>query len=230
MIPTTLDGYIIHQRHYTDTRKLVDVFTRENGRGTVLYRVSKRASALTLFTRFQFACTGRTVLKTLISAEKLSPTPSLHARSLYCGLYLNELVSRILPEQESFTQVFDCYHETLSKLSASTEDSALQEVLLRRFEFRLLAELGLGLDFQTDACGRRIEADSPSSYYFEPEHGFVELSEPLANRPVFCAADLSQLHRERWTESSLRAAKYISRLALAPLLGSRPLKARELFS
>ncbi|WP_163324417.1 DNA repair protein RecO, partial [Enterobacter hormaechei] len=63
---------------------------------------------------------------------------------LYSGLYLNELLSRVLENGTSYSALFFEYLSCLQILAAS---ETTPEAALRRFELALLTQLGYGLDF-----------------------------------------------------------------------------------
>lgn len=122
-----------------------------------------------------------------------------------------------------------------------SKSQVVLEQLLRQFEFELLHMLGFGVDwhycFDTQQA---INADE--HYLFSPEQGFsvtaltVNLrganhshSSP-AKAAVFAGKDILAIANGQPLQGqSLIAAKCLSRLALAPHLGDKPLKSRELF-
>ena len=63
----------------------------------------------------------------------------MEGNSLICGFYLNELLLRLLPKEDNYESLFNFYHTTMENLSQGTNI----EVTLRRFELKLLLELGL---------------------------------------------------------------------------------------
>lgn len=223
-------GFVLHNRSYTDSKVLVSVFTSSMGRFTGVYRLSKRRNNLTPFCQYEFDLQGAGELKTLKTAEATSAVYLSGGRSLYCGIYLNELVTRALPEHQPFTQLYLAYIETIEKLAVANENR-LQEVLLRRFEFKLLEELGLGLSFNRSADGAFIDSNAGARYEFIPTVGFSTINAPGTNHHnVFSGQELSSIYSGEWDSLSLKAAKKISRIALAQLLGEKPIKARELFT
>jgi DNA repair protein RecO (recombination protein O) len=106
------------------------------------------------------------------------------------------------------------------------------EAILRRFEFELLQLLGYGVDcFYTHDSQEAILADS--SYIFTPSQGFTltTITDPNHSKvKVFNGKYILALGEGNLADIEvLKIAKQISRLAIAPLLGDKPLKSRELF-
>jgi len=95
----------------------------------------------------------------------------------------------------------------------------------------LLEELGYGVLPKMNAHSYALQSDQ--YYRFVPEQGLV-LSEwgdqAAANTTIFSGKNLLAIAQEDWeNEEVLQDAKRLTRLVLAPLLGSRPLYSRRLF-
>ncbi|WP_205416545.1 DNA repair protein RecO, partial [Escherichia coli] len=68
----------------------------------------------------------------------------LSGMMLYSGLYVNELLARVLEQETNYSVLFFDYLQCLQALAA--EDSSPEQAL-RQFELALLHHLGYGLDF-----------------------------------------------------------------------------------
>lgn len=224
-------SYILHTRPYRDTSLLVEALTRDHGRLTLVARGQRQSRQkarrpLQAFTLLLLSWQGRSDLKTLTGAEIQGTAAFLSGNYLYSGLYANELLMRLLPQGEGHDQSFDAYRHLLAELLEGRE----LEAGLRRFEFRLLDEMGYGIDFSLDAnSGNPLSGEK--IYQYLSEVGFLEVeanSAPAAT--AFVGRDLQAIAVSDYSQKeTLRAAKRLARLALAPHLGSRPLKSRELF-
>lgn len=230
MLCENQQGFVIHLRNYSDSKKLVSLFTLESGHITSVFRVTKRTSPPKPFALLDLTWQGNHQLKTLRLAETLSPPTNLYGRSLYCGLYINEVIMRLVPNSQSMPNLFSCYQETIAKLISVADDPKLQEVLLRRFEFQLLLDLGLGVDLAHDAYGEAIAVKEKIFYRYVPERGFCLVGGEYHGRSTFSGLELHDIAAENWNENSLRAAKHLSRIVFSPLLGGKPIKSRELFT
>lgn len=225
-----VEGFVLHTRKFTDSKLLVTIFAESLGRVTGVARMSKKQPSPRPFVKHFFVVSGAGAVKTIRSLEPVSGIHLEQGRRLFCGIYLNELLMRALPEAQAHDELVEFYSESLSKLSLAV-DEKLQEVLLRRFEFRLLKEMGMGLNFRQCSQQNQIKSDA-TLYEFLPESGFMALKNSEVKLPslVFSGMDLQCIGRGEWTESSLRSAKKIARMALKSVIGDKPIKARELFT
>ena len=231
-------GYVLHTRPYRDTSLLVEFFSREHGRVALVARGAKRrarggnaAALMQLFNPLACSWSGRGDLKTLTACEAAGPPPSLRGTGLYSGLYLNELVVRLLHHEDPHQALFDAYRGALEALAAAPASGA--EAPLRHFEFILLEELGYGFDVAVD--GMTGEAVNPDTWYrYDPEYGMVRdrggIAEPGAPEPPrFRGAHLREVSAGADSETARRCAKQLMRQVLGGHLGAKPIKSRELF-
>jgi len=233
----TYSAYVLHRIPYRETSYLVDIFTFEQGkiRGIakgVRGSKSDRKSLLQAFQLLEVSVSGRNELKNIGRIEAKGNSFIFPERNMFCAMYLNELVNRVLPESLSVEDVFEHYQSSLTVLSQldMQEVSAVGhiEALLREFEMKLLTSLGYMPDLLCcHASGEEIQADV--HYEYHQEQGFERSLMPNP-KSMFRGKDLLAINALEWTVSSLRAAKQIMRLALKPLVGDKPLKSRELFS
>ena len=226
-------GYVLHARAWRDSSLLVEYFCRELGRVSFVARGVKSrkarggtgAALLQPFTPLQCSWSGRSQLKTLTGCESLGPALDLKGRRLYSGLYMNELLTRLLHHEDPHQNLFDHYGLALSLLA----DEQGEEVPLRRFELVLLGELGYGFDLTSDGLSGEAVAEE-AWYHFDEEYGLVRASGDAGDRlPRYQGADLSRISRGDFSGTARQCAKRLMRQALATHLGDRPLKSRELF-
>ncbi|MFO6383369.1 DNA repair protein RecO, partial [Pseudomonas aeruginosa] len=81
---------------------------------------------------------GRGELKTVARLESAGIPNLLNGQALFSGLYLNELLIRLLPAEDPQPEIFAHYAATLPLLA----EGRPIEPLLRAFEWRLLEQLG----------------------------------------------------------------------------------------
>ncbi len=245
-------AWVLHRRSYGDNGLLIELLGLNTGRFSAVVRGARRkahgGSVLSLLQPFSpllVSVRGRTELKSLQQLESAGPRLVLSGLPLLSGLYLNELLIRVLPRFDAQPALFSDYGSALEHLangapsSNAVGASALPltaESALRRFELGLLASLGYGVAFDRDSDGDAIETHYV--YTFDPALGF--------QRCVFSDAEISPIAAGRYTGGQLyaiehwlttdatldqecrRPLKAITRVALAVLLGDRPLRAREL--
>ncbi|MFC4701642.1 DNA repair protein RecO [Glaciecola siphonariae] len=233
-------GYVIHRRPYRETSMLVDFFTRQYGRISAVVKgargagKSDRKSLIQPLQLLSFELSGRSQLKNLGLAEALHSPLKLDGNCLYSAFYLNELLIRAVPETEPMSLLFEQYQQSLLHLqSASTQADISNtnngpdvEPILRDFELMLLQELGYLPDFEYSADTG--EAIHPEGHYtFIAEQGFVAC--PAQQPFALLGQDLIAIAHKRYESGARKAAKYICRQALLPIIGDKPLKSRELF-
>jgi len=224
--------YLLHTRNYRESSQLVDLFSRDYGR---LRAVAKGAHGkrklggqqLQAFTPLSLSWRGKGDLKNLTSVEASGNNAALHGEKLYIGLYLNELLVRLLPEYVPHENVFDRYSDLIAQLGSNTDP----EPLLRRFELLLLEEIGYGFDMTTElAENRPIVAGE--TYYFRPDQGFIRADgfSGQGKESSFEGEYLLAMAEDDFQSVEVRrCAKRLLRGALQAQLGERPLLSRQLF-
>lgn len=222
-------GFVLHRREYSESSLLVDFFTENHGRITLLAKGARRARSpwkalLQPFTPLLLQWSGKSDLKTLIKAEPASLTLPMSTLSLYSGFYVNEVLVRVLENHTAYPDLFQHYLHCVTQLASQPEQI---EPALRTFEFRVLKALGYGVDFANCAAtGQPI--DPQMLYQFYENQGFI--ASLLQNNNSFLGKDLLAFEQLDFSEKSTQqAAKRFTRIALKPYLGSAPLKSRELF-
>jgi DNA repair protein RecO (recombination protein O) len=225
-----ISGFLLHRRPYRETSYLLDVFTLELGKISLVAKgvrgsKSDKKSLLQSFQPLLLSVYGKHELKNLRQVEAKGPALVLTGNNLFSAMYLNEVLNRVLAIEQAHNELFELYESSLTALSQQQEI----EPVLREFELGLLNELGYGLDFNNEwQGGQTIE---PGLYYtLVLEHGFQQLPGSDRSSNCFLGENLKKISHYQWDKGSLNSAKRISRMALAPLLGQKPLKSRELFA
>jgi len=229
-------AYVLHTREYRDSSLIVELLSLQYGRLSAVAKGVRnnnkssraRRSAIAPFAPLLVSWTGKGELKTLIQVEGIALRIPLQAKALFSGMYVNELICRLLHYSDPQPEIHVLYEWVLLSLASST---AL-EVTLRRFELRLLEILGYGLDYSRDVnSGDAIEPDR--QYLLDCERGFCAVPSPLSDDVtadrVFSGQDILAIAEEAFSEAVRPAAKRLCRQALAVHLGGKPLKSRELF-
>ena len=224
-------AYVLHSRAYKDTSLLIDVLSADHGRLTLIAKGARKPqkksrTALQPFLPMRLSWLGKGSLKTLLSNEPMALAHALKAEKLYSALYMNELLVYLLKEGELIDELYDIYHQTLIDLVSAT----LIEIPLRRFEFSVLAVLGYGLDFLTEAhTGLPIKKNI--EYGYVPGMGFVNAKKISTNITIINGKHLLAIASDQWQEKeTLQYAKQLARIALSPYLKGKVLKSRAFFS
>jgi len=217
-------AFLIHRRSFQGNSLLLDFLTREFGNIRLVARgIRSNKTPIQMFQFLNISYKGRGELKTLTCIENNDKPRRLLGNDLVLAMYVNELLSRLLPEAESHPSIFDNYKQFIEQINTLSKSS--KESLLRLFENQLLEELGYGLDFQNDYSGQLI--DSATRYHFVEQQGFVAHEDgkiPGKTLLQFSSEMLKDLNSEE-----LKIFKGLNRQRLRILLGEKPLKSRELF-
>lgn len=167
-------GFVLHSFPFRETSLIVEAFTRDHGRIALVARGARRPRSalrgvLSSFQPLLLSWSGRAELRTLIRAEWQSAYLALGGETLMCGFYLNELLLKLLPRDDPHERLYDIYQQTLTALMDNHE----REGILRRFELRLLEELGYAVTLDHDAeSGESIVAQQ--RYVYMVERGPVQ--------------------------------------------------------
>ena len=225
-------GFILHTIPYRETSLLVDIFTLNYGRlrcvAKGFRKPNKKGIAKTLFpyTEHHFQWQGRGELKTLIQADPIQAPVFLKQESLFVGLYINELLYKLLHQNDPHQSLYEFYRQLMTQLSSS---EILQPVL-RRFEMLLLEELGYGLVLDAEAeTGQAVSSEH--LYYYIPDQGLKLIQDQTAdNLHAFSGADIMALCQGQLEQQSvLRAAKKLTRQVSDFYLDGKELNSRELY-
>jgi DNA repair protein RecO (recombination protein O) len=220
-------GFILHTYPFKETSVVAEAFTREHGRVALIARGARRpASALRglmqPFTPLLLSWFGKSELKTLHAAEWQGGLMA-QGRGLMCGFYLNELLLRVLARGDAHEALYDRYTETLALLAGEAGD---EERILRRFEKNLLADIGYGATFDTDA-DTHAPIEPAVRYVFQPERGALRAQ----GQPgcLVSGQTLLDLAADRFDDpATLVEAKALMRSLINHTLGAKPLYTRQL--
>lgn len=166
------DAFVLHARPFRNSSQIVELLTATEGKIGVVARGSSRGKSpqtalLQPFQPLQIAWSGRGELHTLSTVEPAGARFTLSGRRMFCGLYANELLMRLLHRGDSYPQLFSSYHHLLQRLSAGEEEGWL----LRQFEIGLLEAVGFGFDLDLDSEGAPIAPQQ--RYRYHPDEGMV---------------------------------------------------------
>ncbi|ATJ82279.1 DNA repair protein RecO [Halomonas beimenensis] len=219
MIPQP--AYLLHKRPYRETSALVELLTLDHGRVRAVARGvqrprSRARAALQPFAPLHLTWSGEGDLKRLSLMETQGAAAMLVGEGLLCGLYANELLTRLLPVELPVREVFVHYGAALEALPRPERRAGA----LRRLEQALLE----ALDAEPRFCGPDGQALDPQTrYVFDPvSRAFHPGQGGIDGRTLKLLAS-----GDRGEPGLAGPAKAVNRAALAPLLGSRPLRSRE---
>lgn len=221
-------AYVLHTRIYRETSLLIEAMTQDEGRVSLVVKGARRpkspyAGLLQPFVPLCISYLGRGDLKTLTQAEPTGPIIHLKGEKLASGLYVNELLVRLLMPHYPAPELFTVYGETIASLMA--EGSAAP--VLRLFEKQLLCSLGHELCLHQDSELKPI--DPSGLYLYDYERGPI-LVKPVPGLGQTYSGELfMKLAAGNLDESSLclQAKKLIQPLIIK-LLGGKDIMSRTL--
>jgi DNA repair protein RecO (recombination protein O) len=223
---------VLHRRDFGNTSLILELFSGAHGRLAVLAKGAKRprrgraagGEVLQPFRPLWLSWSGRGEVKTLLKVEPAGSAIELSGKALFCGFYLNELLVRLIGRGDPHEALFAFYHSALIALAAGED----LELALRQFELRLLHEIGYSvvLDLEAGNC-RPVAPDR--RYVYEQESGLREAGTEDGPRSVSGETLLRLAGGEPLRGPMAREARALTRRLLAPYLGNRPLKSRDLF-
>jgi DNA repair protein RecO (recombination protein O) len=224
------NAYVLHTRAFQDNHLLVDLFSKNYGYIKTIARgarseKSKRRGLLQLFVPLLISTTGRGELPTLSSVESTRTIFQFSGNALLCGMYLNELLVRVLPLGDALLAVFAQYEKTLQALA----DNQAVEAHLRLFEMCLLKELGYELVLHSDVDKNPIRPEA--YYYYAQNKGFLlsdgYLSPDILSLPGHVLLAMAEGCFEEKTV--LTESKKLMRQVLEHCLLRHTLQSRHLF-
>ncbi len=222
-------AYLIHQRPYSETSQIINLFSRHYGRVDAIAKGSKRPkskfkSFLQPFSPILVSWSGRSQLKTLRSVDINSGKQSNVSRKhLMSAFYLNELILSFLTTADPYPDLFDAYSLAINNLS--NVDSG--EIILREFEIQLLTEIGYAINFRTEAMSsKKIEPNL--LYRFIAEEGFVSAVTASARDTLIKGSVIQSIDRRDFSQpETMRAAKTIIREAVKYHLSGKELNTKK---
>ena len=223
--------YVLHTYPFKETSLVVELFAHGFGRVATTAKGARRPRSamrgmLQSFQPLIATWSGKLELKTLHSLDWAGGLLLLKGEALMCGFYLNELLLRLLPREDPHEALFEYYSLTLKTLSIS-QDLA---TTLRRFELKLLQELGYAIPLNVDENGAIIT--EAHTYIYEPERGASQLSSRMngkRNGVQLYGKTLIDMAKDDYINpQTQQQSKQLMRYLLAYYLGDKPLHTRQL--
>ena len=227
-------AYILFSRPFQNTSVMLDFFTINYGRVRVIAKGARRQSSkyrslLQPFHPLLIGYTGKGEVKTLGHVESSVSAISLKGKRLFSGIYLNELLCRLLHSHVEHKSLYKTYQDTLISLQGSGN----LESILRVFELNLLSELGYAINFY-EAYSTQEPIVEGELYKFSPDLGFELVSGQDCEedkQDLFEGGILISIRKlEMGDKEVAKSAKRLLRIALTSLLGGKPLNSRDLFA
>jgi len=234
-------GYVLHSYPYRETSLILQVWTEKHGRLGLVAKGARRPksssrSVLVPFQPIALDWFGRGELRTLKNAEPASPDTPLAGASLLSAFYLNELLLKLTTRDDPHEGLFAAYDSAIAELRAISRllprASSLQiEPVLRRFELKLLQELGYAVELAREA-GSHAPIASEREYLYVVERGPVPApagADTPANAVRLAGQTLIDLERGDFASATTASqSKQLMRLLIHYSLNGQELATRSL--
>lgn len=220
-------AYCMHARPFRESSHIAEMLTPEYGLVSCVHRGSRRraGSAKLLFTPMLISWSGRGELYTLTHAEADGHSHIVSPDACIVGMYLNELVLRLVPKSSPSREIFDLYRSVVTALGDSMQRRAK---LLRLFEVELLELTGHGLFLDKEA-DHETEIQCEGLYRYDVDAGAVRIHRASSAWNVVSGAALIALRSPLAMDPAcLDETKRFMRGVLSCHVGSRPLRSREI--
>jgi DNA repair protein RecO (recombination protein O) len=232
-------GYVLHTYPYRETSLILQVWTEKHGRLGLVAKGARRPrsasrAVLVPFQPLTLDWFGRGELRTLKTAEPASPATPLAGASLLSAFYLNELLLKLTTRDDPHEGLFAAYDEAITGLRHISRGPGRQhevETVLRRFELKLLQELGYALELSREA-GSHAPIVAEQEYLYVVERGAVpapEEGDTPANAVRLRGLTLIDLDHGRLDDAATVAqAKQLMRLLINHSLNGQELATRAM--
>jgi DNA repair protein RecO (recombination protein O) len=221
-------AFILHRRDYQESSLILDIFSEQFGRLSVLAKAAKKrrdASHFQICNRLLLGWSGRSDLKTLTQIDSQALTIS--ADFYPSVFYMNELLLYLLPKHQPYYALFQGYQQLLLQFAEPQADMSQLPGWLRNFEMELLTELGYLPDLSlVSATGQALNAGL--RYRVDASSGVCMASESEAE--TYSADELQAIQRRQFdTPGIARTARLLLRRLIDFNLQGRALQSRQFY-
>jgi DNA repair protein RecO (recombination protein O) len=233
-------GFILHSYPYRETSLILQAWTEKHGRLALVAKGARRpksASRIVLvpFQPLTLDWFGRGELRTLKTAEPTVPATPLAGEALMSAFYMNELLLKLTTRDDPHEKLFEAYDAAISEMRAFSRASSAPRVselepVLRRFELKLLQELGYALELAREA-GSHVPIAAEREYFYVVERGAVAAAEgeTPSNAVRLRGLTLIDLERGRFEDpTTVAQSKQLMRLLIHHSLNGQELATRML--
>ncbi|WP_042425052.1 DNA repair protein RecO [Comamonas granuli] len=193
-------AFVLHSYAWSESSLILEAFTRHHGRVALVAKGAKKPTSnfrpvllplQPLHLAYTVAATGAAEIHALKGAEWVGGHVMPTGDALLSGLYLNELLLRLLARDDPHAELFDIYAGVVRVLAGGPQGDAVGPVL-RTFELLLLRAIGLlpALDAETATLAA---LDAQARYTLVPEGG-LRAAAP-ADRAALTGAQWSALQQ-----------------------------------
>lgn len=224
-------AFVLHSMPYLNSSLLINLFTLQFGRLFILAKGAKRKKSnlqgvlmpfLPLLVSYGRKNNQLSILHHAEIHECYKFPLSTNTELLFSGLYMNELLVKLIPVNEPYPNLYNIYQQTLNNIRVYKKS----EIYLRLFEKHLLSNIGYGLELNYEINGNSIISNK--WYNFEYGNGF-SLTKSSFNEGSFFGKNLLALRNENLlTYDEIKDAKRLLNHVIFIILGSKKLNSINL--
>ena len=162
----SINGFLIHSQRYKETSSIIYIFSPTRGLQSLLFKGkdnNKEKFKFSIFNEYQFSFNDKYNFPFLSKFETIAEY-KFDKKYYLLGLYINELLYKILRHGYDFEKIYHDYKSFLIHLSSSSDSSKLLALF---FEKKLLENLGYGLNVYSED-----EINDYNYYYYDFDYGF----------------------------------------------------------
>ena len=219
--------WILHQRPYRDTSSIIDIFTRDFGRVSIIAKggrspKSKFRGLLRPFFPIKLSWYSGKNLGNLVEIDVAGKPYNLIGDSLLSAYYLNELILKFLVKDDPQVEIFDLYSRTILDLIETGDIASV----LRKFELEFLKLIGYGLNLEFEAV-THLPVRDDLFYEYNPGIGLV-ISDKKNDQYVFSGTDINAINQGDFQEKkTVKSANRLLKSIINFHLDGRRLKTRR---
>ena len=216
-------AYVIQSRPWRETSLLYKAVVQDHGRVSLIHRGarnSRRDRPLPTLTPVRVSWGGRGSLYTLRHAEVAGPMAVRDPTRQVYALYVNEIVSYLLPDDRYSDEIYPLYHEALGGLASGGDP----EFVLRGIEMGLLQLAGHPLQLDRTEQGK---VEPGRRYRYHPGAGPAELSEGSEADGISGRTLLALQAGQEMDEQTRREARRLMRQVLDYYIAPQTIRSRS---
>lgn len=220
-------AYCMHARRYRESSRIMEMLTPDHGLISCLGRSTKKQNTSSdyLFTPLLVSWSGRGDLFTLTHIEATKAKEVSIPEIYIIGMYLNELILKLVPKSSPSKEVFELYQNVMQLL----EKGESKEKVLRLFEIQLLDLVGYGMSLDKE-IDHETSISEAAIYRYDVGIGPVRIQHDNSAWNVVKGETLLALQSPLSMDPKyLSEAKRLMRGVINWHLDSRPLHSREIF-
>jgi DNA repair protein RecO (recombination protein O) len=220
--------YILHTYPFKETSLIVEILSRDFGRLALVAKGARRPKSslrgmLLPFQSLHATWSGLQDLKTLHNIDWSNAFLSVEGDALVCGFYLNELIMRLVLKDDPYPRLYDFYHKTIMALSVNKS----LNTILRRFELRLLQEIGYEVPLKNDVQGSII--NPKKQYFYQAGSGASENNQFSDQFRILGKTLLDMANDNYESKETEKQSKQLMRYLINHYIGDKPLYSKQLF-